>query len=236
MAQTLIQVQELKMSHRDGFTLHIPEWTVEAGMVVGLVGPNAAGKTTLLSLLAGFQEPDEGMVSVFGKNPFVEAEDVRSRLGFMSDDMALFDMRVGGLLRTMSGYYATWDAGLVNELIERFKLNTGKRVRELSKGEGTRLRLVLAMAFRPQILLLDEPATGLDLGGRIALLKSVLEIVQEPERTVIISSHQFADIERIADCLLVLNDGHVVQEGPTHALLGDTRTLEEALTMWGAAG
>jgi ABC-type multidrug transport system ATPase subunit len=86
------------------------------------------------------------------------------------------------------------------------------------------------------VVLLDEPASGLDLAGRHALLKLVLDVVRDPERSVIISSHMLADVERIADRLLVLDRGRVVKEGPTDSLVGDQRTLEEALVEWGAAG
>jgi len=162
--------------------------------------------------------------------------DVRSKLGFMSDDMPLFDMRIGPLLRQLSGYYPSWDPALVQGLLERFGLDVRDKVTALSRGQGTRLRLITALAFQPRVLLLDEPAAGLDLGGRRALLSSVLEVVRDPRRSVVISSHLLADVERIADRLLVLDRGRVVQEGPTDTLVGDDRTLEEALVQWGAAG
>jgi len=92
------------------------------------------------------------------------------------------------------------------------------------------------MAFRPRLLLLDEPAAGLDLGGRRTLLDSVLDVVREPERSVIVSSHLLLDVERVSDRLLVLNEGRVVREGPTDELVGEGQTLEEALLAWGAAG
>ncbi len=92
------------------------------------------------------------------------------------------------------------------------------------------------MAFRPRVLLLDEPAAGLDLAGRRTLLDSVLEVVRDPERSVVISSHLLADVERISDRLLVLDRGRVVREGSTDDLVGEDRTLEEALLEWGAAG
>ena len=101
---------------------------------------------------------------------------------------------------------------------------------------GARLRLLLAMAFRPRVLLLDEPAAGLDLAGRRTLLDSVLEVVRDPGRTVIISSHLLHDVERIADRLLVLDRGNVVREGSTDDLVGTEQTLEEAMIHWGAAG
>ena len=147
----------------------------------------------------------------------------------------IFDMKIGKLLRFLSGYYPTWDPDLVNDLVAKFALDPAARSDRLSKGEGTRLRLVMAMAFKPQLLLLDEPATGLDLKGRRALLEEVLGIVRDPERTVVVSSHDLADLERIADRLVVFHKGRVVREGNTCDLLGDDRTLEEALLTWGAA-
>ena len=231
----LIDVRGLRV-RRGSFTLDVPRWRVRPGQVIGLVGPNGAGKTTLLESLAGLRRTGGGKTRVLDLDPWKEQARVRSALGFMSDDMPLFAMRVAPLLRMLSGYYPTWDAGLVEELLERFKLDPRKQVHELSKGQGTRLRLITAMAFRPRLLLLDEPAAGLDLGGRRTLLDSVLDVVREPERSVIVSSHLLLDVERISDRLLVLNEGRVVREGPTDELVGEGQTLEEALLAWGAAG
>ena len=232
---SLIEVKGLRV-RRGSFCLDVPHWTLEPGAVVGLVGPNGAGKTTMLETLAGLRRSTTGSVAVFGSDPWTSPTTVRASLGFMSDDMAVFDMRIGPLLRMLSGYYESWDEKLVEELLERFKLDPSKKARELSKGQGTRLRLVTAMAFRPRVLLLDEPASGLDLAGRQSLLQSVLDVVYDPSRSVVISSHMLSDVERVADRLLVLSGGRVVREGRTDELVGRDRTLEEALIDWGAAG
>ncbi|MEJ2367397.1 MAG: ABC transporter ATP-binding protein [Acidobacteriota bacterium] len=231
----LVRIDGLKI-RRNGFTLDVPEWAMRPGEVVGLVGPNGAGKTTLLEAVAGLRRTKGSEVQVFGLNPWRDPARVRSSLGFMSDDMPLLDLRIGGLLNTLSGYYKTWDPALVEDLLERFKLDPREKVYRLSKGQGTRIRLITAMAFRPKVLLLDEPATGLDVAGRRSLLESVLDVVRDPSRSVVVSSHMLADVERIADRLLVLNRGSVVKEGATDELIGESRTLEEALVAWGAAG
>jgi len=230
----LIQVTRLKI-RRNGFALRVDDWRLRAGEVVGLVGPNGAGKTTLLEALAGLRRAGPSQVAVFGRDPWIDPT-VRAELGFMSDDMPLFSLRIGALLKMLSGYYQTWDSALVEELLIRFKLDPRDKVYKLSKGQGTRLRLITAMAFRPRVLLLDEPATGLDVAGRRALLESVLSVVHDPERSVVISSHMLGDVERVADRLLVLDGGTVVEEGPTDRLVGSGRSLEEALLEWGAAG
>jgi ABC-2 type transport system ATP-binding protein len=230
----LVRIDDLGV-RRGPFRLEIPTWSVEPGQVVGVVGPNGAGKTTLLESVAGLRPVGRGRVSVFGLDPWEEPTRVRVALGFMSDDMPLFAMRIDALLRTVSGYYPRWDAQLVVKLLARFEIDPTRKVHELSRGQGTRLRLLLAMAFRPRLLVLDEPAGGLDLSGRRALLDVVLDVVRDPERSVIVSSHQLGDVERIADRLLVLSRGQVVRQGSCSELIEDGQTLEETLLRWGAA-
>ncbi|MBP1621843.1 MAG: drrA 3, partial [Acidobacteria bacterium] len=145
----LIEVRDLVV-RRGTFALALSGWQVEPGQVVGVVGPNGAGKTTLLEALGGLRPVTSGSIRVFGRDPWREPE-VRVALGFASDDMPVFDLRVGPLLRLLSGYYPTWDAGLVESLLERFKLDPTAKAHTLSKGQGTKLRLVAAMAFRPRV-------------------------------------------------------------------------------------
>jgi ABC-2 type transport system ATP-binding protein len=233
-AADLVDVQSLVV-RRGTFRLEVPAWKVGPGQVVGVVGPNSAGKTTLLEAVAGLRPVDAGSVRVLGLDPWAHPVEARSALGFMSDDMAVFELRVDRLLRMVSGYYPSWDSDLAGELVERFAVDTRRKAGELSHGQGTRLRLVMAMAFRPRLLVLDEPAAGLDLSGRRRLLENVLDVVRDPQRSVLVSSHVLNDVERVADRLLVLHAGRVIQEGETAALVGEDRTLEEAIEAWGAA-
>lgn len=233
--ETLVEVNDLRVA-RGGFGLHVPTWTVAAGSVVGVVGPNGAGKTTLLECLAGILQPTQGTVRVLGRDPAADPVFVRSRAGFMSDDRPLFDLTVAKLLHTLSGYYATWDDDLVMHLLGRFAVDPQAHVRELSKGQGTCVRVIAALAFRPAIAVLDEPGTGLDLGARLALLHSVVEVARDPVRSVIISSHQLSDLERIADALVVLRGGKVVAQGPTDVVVPEGKSLQEALVHLRAAG
>ena len=231
--EDLVVAEDIRRA-RGAFLLQIPRWRVPAGVVVGVVGPNGAGKTTLLRLLAGLDPRDAGRLEVLGHDPWRAPERVRQELGFMADDQALFDVRIDRLLWLLSGYYPTWDAALVERLLERFQLDPARRVSRLSKGEAVRIRLVTALAHRPRLLVLDEPAAGLDLAGRRALLQSVLEVVRDEGRSVLVSSHQLADLERVTDRLLVLRAGEVLREGATPALVPEGLTLEEAMIGWGA--
>ena len=230
----LLKITDLKI-WRGEFCLDVPDLVIPAGEVVGLVGPNGAGKSTLLEGMAGLRKLNSGHVSALGQDPWTHPE-VRTELGFMSDDMPVFDMKIGRLLNMVSGYYPDWDPDLVMRLVADFDIDLNRKPDALSRGQGARLRLILAMAFMPKLLLLDEPAAGLDVAGRHALIKEVLDVVRDEGRTVIMSSHSLVDVERIADRLVVLNKGQVVRQGPTDELIGDESTLEEALVNWGAAG
>ncbi|MCB9779228.1 MAG: ABC transporter ATP-binding protein [Alphaproteobacteria bacterium] len=230
----LVHLDGLRI-RRGPFTLEIPAWDLRPGRVVGLVGGNGAGKTTLLRHLAGLSPRDAGTVSVLGRDPVRDPGGVRSVLGFMADDLPVFDLRVDRLLRTLSGYYPGWDPALVEHLLGRFELDPRQRARDLSKGQAVRLRLICVLAWRPEVVVLDEPAAGLDLTGRRRLLEAVLDVVQDERRSVVVSSHILTDVERIADELLVLRRGRVVAQGPTPQVVGEDRTLEEALLSWEAA-
>ncbi|MFZ5482321.1 MAG: ABC transporter ATP-binding protein [Myxococcota bacterium] len=219
---------------RGGFRLDVPRLDVEPGTIVGLVGRNGAGKTTLLELCVGLLAPDAGEVRAFGLDPVRDPVGVRRRVALMTDDMPLFHLRIGALMRALAPFWPTWDPDLARRLVETFELDPGKSVAALSKGEHTRLRLALSLAWKPDVVLLDEPATGLDVPSRRKMLGEVLGIVRDPARAVVISSHDVADVERIADRLVVLDRGRVVADGPTREVVGEGRTLEEMLAGMGA--
>jgi ABC-2 type transport system ATP-binding protein len=153
----------------------------------------------------------------------------------MSDDLPIFQCRITKLLDVMSGFYPTWDMALAEKLLEFFELDRNAQSGDLSSGEGAHLRLVLAMAFRPRLLVLDEPAAGLDLARRRTLFRLILELVKDDVSSVLISSHHLHDLERLADDLLVLADGQVIAAGAMHELVGDESTLEDAWEGWGLA-
>lgn len=229
-----VDVRDLVVT-QGSFRLEIPALTLPRGQVIGLVGANGAGKTTLLDVIVGLSTPTSGRIRTLGLDPVGDATALRRQLGYMCDDLPLWDAPVRLLLDVLAGFYPTWDADLVAELLRRFELDPEKKSSELSKGQGARLRTLLAVAHRPALVVLDEPATGLDLAGRRALLTTLLEVTTDPARTVLVSSHQLADLERIADRLVVVRAGRIIADAPTDALVGDGRTLEEVLLERGAA-
>ena len=214
---------------RGSFILDVPKLDIESGQVVGLVGANGAGKSTLIDLMAGKLRPSKGTVRTAGFDPVADPVNARLAAAHMVDEQPVLDLPLERVLDLIAGFYPTWDHELCARLIERFQLQKDKRASQLSKGEGTRLRLLLAMAWRPQILLLDEPGTGLDPRLRRAMLSEVLEIVRDPRRTVLFSTHQVDDVERVCDRLLLLSKGRIIADGPADSVVPDGATLEQML-------
>lgn len=220
---------------RGSFELVVDALDLEPGTIVGLVGNNGAGKSTLIDVMAGFCLPDAGEVRVLGHDPFRDVVAVRQQLGWMTDDMAVYPMKLGAHLNVLAPFYPTWDPALAQHLVERFGLDPNQRLPLLSKGEGTRARLVMTLAYRPKVVLLDEPTTGLDVPSRRALLQELVTIVRDPTRTVVISSHQLDDVERISDRVIVLDRGRVQADGSPAHVAARWGTLEERLAEAGVA-
>lgn len=218
------------LTHRRGsFRLSVESLQIDSGSVVGLVGSNGAGKSTLLDIAAGLLPADEGEVRIFGLSPRRDVEAVRRELGWMTDDMPMFAGSITDNLRLLAPFYPSWDWTFANELLRRFGLDPKRKIHQLSKGEGTRARLVTVLAYRPRLLFLDEPTTGLDVPSRRQLMKDLLDVVRDPARSVVISSHQVEDLERIADRVLLLEQGRIIADGSPQEVAGAESTLEERL-------
>jgi len=184
---------------------------VPRGAVFGLVGENGAGKTTLIRHLMGLLKPQEGSVRVFGANPVTDPERALSRIGYLSEDRSMpLWMSVVELMRYTSAFYPKWDDSFGAELRETFMLDPQAKVRHLSRGERAKLGLLLALAHRPELLILDEPSSGLDLAVRRHILTAIIQTVADEGRTVLFSSHLLDEVDRVADHVTMLNRGKIV--------------------------
>jgi ABC-2 type transport system ATP-binding protein len=199
-------------------TLTLPE-----GAIVGLAGPNAAGKSTLLALATGLLAPTEGSIEVLGRDPLREPS-VLAEIGFVAQGAPLYrSFRVAETIEFARRTNAGWDAALVADVLTRLSSRT--RVGSLSAGERARLALALALGKRPRLVLLDEPFAGLDpLAGR-EFLQLLMDGVAETTATVVIASHVVADIERVCDHIVLLTGGGVRLEGDVEELLESHRIL-----------
>ena len=200
----------------DGFSM-----TVEAGTVVGLLGSNGAGKTTLLRLAHGILYPDGGRVRVLGLDPVTAGNEVRTRVSLLCEESSLYPwMRVREILDFAAGLHPRWDADLASSFTSRLDLDPTAKIGTFSRGTRAKVALVLAVACRPEVLLLDDPTAGLDPLVRREVLEAVLESVPAEGGAVLYASHLIHDLERIADRVVVLDDGHRLLEGSLVELKG----------------
>ena len=201
-------------------TLAIPE-----GRVVGLVGPNGAGKTTLLRLAAGLLAPTCGTISVLGEEPAAGPAQL-ARVGFVAQDTPVYArMPVSDHLRLGAWLNPAWDDELARRRIAQVGLDPRQRAGSLSGGERAQLALTLALAKRPELLILDEPVASLDPLARREFLRGLMEAVAEDGTSVVLSSHLVADLERVCDYLVVLVASRVRVAGEVSALLASHHRL-----------
>ena len=199
--------------------------TVPAGHVVGLVGPNGAGKTTLLGLATGMLAPSTGTIEVLGERPGSGRAQL-ARVGYLAQGAPLYaGLSVADHLKLGARLNPGWDAGLARSRIERLDLKTRQKAGTLSGGQRAQLALALAIAKRPQLLVLDEPVASLDPLARREFLQDLMEATADQELSVVLSSHLITDIERVCDYLIVLAGSRVVAAGPAEELLATHRLL-----------
>jgi len=220
MENTVVDVNDLSRSFGGKSALDGVSFRATAGQVYGLVGSNGAGKTTLLKHLLGLWRATTGSVRIFGLDPVRDPVGVLSRVGYLSEERDLPEwMRVDELMRYTQAYHPTWDESYARELLETFALDPAKKIKDLSKGMRAQAGLIAAVAHRPELLILDEPSSGLDAVVRRDILDAVVRAVADDGRTVIFSSHLLDEVERMSDHVTMIQNGRVTLSG----LLDDVR-------------
>ena len=197
---------------------------VRAGEVVGLVGRNGAGKTTSLRLAAGILWPDAGTIRTLGLDPRTDGDAVRERVSLMAEETALFpNLTVAETMRLVAGVHSRWDAEHADSIRERMSLDPAARVDALSRGGRAKLSLTLALAPRPDLLLLDDPTAGLDPLVRREVLEGLLGATADAGGAVLCASHLIHDVERTADRVVVLDDARKVLDATVDEIRGEIR-------------
>ncbi|NLX17409.1 MAG: ABC transporter ATP-binding protein [Ramlibacter sp.] len=202
-------------------SLELPE-----GEVMGLVGVNGAGKTTLLRLLTGLAAPDSGDVQVLGHRLPEDQVAAKRDIGFASEDMRLYR---GQTLRwhmdLMARIYPGWDEPYADDLVKRFELRPEQVLGGFSHGQRVKALLLLCLARRPRLLLLDEPTTGLDPVARLEVLEALADVLRDESRSVLFSSHNTHDVEQLADSITFLHKGRLVASADKHAFVDSWRRV-----------
>jgi ABC-2 type transport system ATP-binding protein len=206
--------------------LHEISLAVPRGSVFALLGPNGSGKSTLLKLLIGLQSPSAGGGLCLGLDILTRAEEIREKAGYLSEEPRFYGyMTVRQLLRFTGGFYLRWDRELVERCLEQFALPPRAKVHELSQGMKNQLGLILALAPRPELLILDEPTTGFDPIKRRLFFSIIMQEVAARGVTVLMTSHHLDEVERSADHVALLRGGRLIHTGPMDALRGGTKEI-----------
>ena len=213
----------LTKRYRRTLALDHCSFAISEGAIVALVGPNGAGKSTLLHCATGLIRPSEGTISVLGGAP---GDTTLPGVGFVAQDAPLYrDFTADELLTMGDRLNADFDVAFGRERLRKVGVPLDRRVDRLSGGQRAQVALCLALAKRPQLLLLDEPLASLDPLARREFLSALVDAVAEAPLTVILSSHLISDLERVCDHLLVLHSGHVQVIGETDQLLATHKIL-----------
>ena len=190
----------------DGINLKVPQ-----GCIYGLLGRNGAGKTTIIRILLGLEPPTRGQTFLLGTESSELSAKLHSRIGYVAEGHNLIqNYKVGRLIKLCKDLSVSWNDEFFEQLIEKFRLPTDRRVKELSIGMRAQLNLALAMAIDPELLILDDPTLGLDTVARRQFLELAIDIIQQQGRTILFCSHILSDVERIAERIGILAAGKLV--------------------------
>ena len=183
-------------------------FAIEEGEVVGLLGKNGAGKTTLIRIAMGMIDAQKGSVRLFGLDPRRNPLEVKRRVGYVSEDQVLPPfLRAGEVLDLHRGLFPSWDDDMARDMCERFKIPLSSKIGALSKGQARQVALLCAVAHKPEVLLLDEPAGGLDPAARREFLETSIRLLNEVGSTILFSSHHLTDVERMAGRVVLIHEG-----------------------------
>jgi ABC-2 type transport system ATP-binding protein len=241
----VIATEGLGKQYRKLWALADCTLSIPAGHVVGLVGPNGAGKSTLINLATGMLAPTTGTIEVLGGRPAAGPAQL-AKVGYLAQDAPVYaGFSIADHLRLGAHLNPGWDADMAQRRIDRLNLDPRQKAGKLSGGQRAQLALTLAVAKRPELLILDEPVASLDPLARREFLQDLMETVAEQQVSVVLSSHLISDLERVCDYMIVLVDSRVRVAGPvddllaTHHLLSgprrDPATLPDGLQVISAS-
>ena len=227
MENGVVELTDVSRRYGDKEALSSVSLSLARGQVFGLVGANGAGKTTIIKHILGLLKAQNGTVRVFGLDPVADPAGVLSRIGYLSEENDLPGwMRLDELMRYTRAFYPGWDDRYAEELREKFSLDPRAKVGSLSKGQKARAGLICALSYRPELLVLDEPSSGLDPIVRRDILGAVMRTVADEGRTVLFSSHLLDEVEEVADHVTMIARGRIVLSGPLGEVKGG-KTLDQ---------
>jgi ABC-2 type transport system ATP-binding protein len=226
MTQWAIELEGIEKSYRF-FSLANIRLQLAVGQIMGFVGPNGAGKSTTIRILMGLIHADRGTVKVLGHDMPSQQALAKRDVGYVSEDMRLFGYEtLGWHMRLVASIYPGWDAQYAQTLLRRFNLRAEQAIGKLSHGERAKATLVLVLARRPRLLVLDEPTTGLDPVARHEVLTELMDVLNDERRAILFSSHHTQDVEQISDQIAFIDRGQIIDSSDKETFLDRWRRLQ----------
>jgi ABC-2 type transport system ATP-binding protein len=226
MTEAVIQIEQLVKTYGSKNVLQNVSLSIPAGQTLALLGRNGAGKTTMIRILLGLLPADSGVCRLGGVDPAVDPLKVRSNVGYLAEDQTMYGwMTPVELCLFLTPFYPTWDMTLARDSLDRFEIPSHTRIGRLSKGQAVKLGLVVALAHRPAIVILDDPAMGLDPIARKEFNRDLVEHLQTSGCTVLYSSHLLDEVEAVADAVAILDRGKIVRTATTDRLRDDVKQV-----------
>jgi ABC-2 type transport system ATP-binding protein len=225
MSEFAIELNGVEKKYRF-FTLDKIDLKVPEGQIMGLIGPNGAGKSTTIRILMGLVHQDRGEVKVLGHQMPSEQVAAKWDIGFASEDMRLYDLlTIGWHMDFIRSIFPEWDGAYAQVLLKRFGLRAEQKIKGLSHGQRVKMTLLLILARRPKLLVLDEPTTGLDPVARHEILRELTAAMTDEGRTVLFSSHNTQDVEQISDQITFIDRGRIIDSMDKEMYLDRWRRL-----------
>ena len=215
MSKYIIETHNLSMQFGSKLALNNLNLNIETGGIHSIIGSNGAGKSTLFNILLGVISPSAGETYILGQNSQMLRPVDRGQIGFVNEEHTLPDwMQVDALINMEKSFYKNWNDAIYQQVIGNFNVSQKQKISQLSRGERAGVNLACALSKRPKILILDEPTLGLDVVAKQAFLESLLFTEKNDNSTVIYCSHQMDEIERVADQLIVMEQGQLINSSP----------------------
>lgn len=222
----IVELRGLNLAYGALPVLKNLDWTLFQGQVVGLLGRNAAGKTTVLETLLGLRDLQHGTVRLFGQSVDTLDDTQRARIGYVPQRSDLFEaFTADQLLSYFRSFYPRWNTAKVDGLLSRWEIPRNTQISKLSGGQQQRLSIIRALAHDPDLLVLDEPVASLDPAGRRDFLRELVDQVLDRGTTVVLSTHILSDLERVAVDVAFMRDGQIGLQAPLDALLDQSRLI-----------
>ena len=221
---------------KKGFVMDIPELAVNKGCMTGIIGKNGAGKTTLIKAVTGIMSVDEGEIEVMGMKYPDDEIAIKDNIGLVINNGIFYhEMTLKNMEKIYSVFYSKWDKMVFSHYINRFGLDIHQKIKELSTGMRAKFAIAAALSHHAEVIILDEPSSGLDPMARAELIKILSEVMDREEATVVISTHITSDLDRFADYIVMMDEGRILFSEEKDELIDGHRLVKGGLDNLNAA-